>query len=83
MEEQFQGSGVHFVTFDFTSDATKKTAANLAGKLGIKEIYDKTAPKTGFVLIIDRATKKVVGKLSKKQSTGDWTKQLNSALKGA
>ncbi len=44
--------GVQVVVFDMTSKKTRAEAAKRAKRLGIKDIYKKYQPHTGFALLI-------------------------------
>jgi thiol-disulfide isomerase/thioredoxin len=83
MKEAKQALGLEdtnlvFVTFDLTDDATKRQAALLADALGIKDIYEAHAPKTGMVLFIDQKTKEVQHKIHYKSSV----EELEAAMHG-
>jgi thiol-disulfide isomerase/thioredoxin len=76
LKNKRDGEPVLFVTLDLTNQTTTAQAALMASALGIDKVYDKHAPKTGYVLLIDAKTKKVVDKLTKKQTM----KQMNAAI---
>ena len=67
-----------FVTFDLTDDATRAQTAMLAEALGIGPIYAEHGKKTGFLLMIDAADKKVERKLTK----ADDAATIRSAIAG-
>ncbi len=77
---KFAGKPVQFVTFDFTSDETKAAAEAEAKKLGVDAVYAENAPQTGFALLYDATTKKVVTKLSAKQNAAEWAAEIDKAI---
>lgn len=79
----FQDQSVTMVKFDFTSDSTKSKAKSDAEKHGLTEILDSRAPSTGFVLIVDGKTKKVVGELKASNTVDDWKNAIDKALKSS
>ncbi len=78
--KSYEGKPVTFVEFDFTTDETKGKAKADAKKHGLTEIFDKRAPGTGFVLVIDGKTKKVVGELKASNSVDDWKAAVDKIL---
>lgn len=76
----YAGRSVKFVTFDFTSDETKAAAEATAKQLGVEAVYAEKAPKTGFALVYDMSAKKVVAKLSAKESVEEWSATLAKGL---
>ena len=68
------------MVFDLTDDKTKVGAVAKAEQLGVKDIYDEHAVKTGFVLLVDASTKQVVAKLTKAETTDQWLAALDSAV---
>ncbi len=76
----FDGKSVRFVNFDFTTDETKAKAKAEAEALGVAATYAKYAPQTGFALIYNTKTQKVVGKLSADSDVAAWTAELSKEL---
>tara|TARA_R110002096_G_scaffold423452_2_gene630636 strand:- start:45136 stop:45408 length:273 start_codon:yes stop_codon:yes gene_type:complete len=79
----FEGKSVRFVEFDFTTDESKKKALADAQALGVAGTYAKHAPQTGFALVYNTKTQKVVGKLNASKDAAAWTAKLNKDLGGA
>jgi hypothetical protein len=79
----FEGKSVRFVNFDFTTDESKKKALAEAEALGVAGTYAKNAPQTGFALVYNTKTQKVVGKLSASNDAAAWTAELSKGLGGA
>ena len=78
----YADKSIRFVTFDFTSDETKKAGQAAAKELGVSELYAETAPMTGFLLLYDTKTKKVIGKLNAGDEAAKWRAAIDSGLDG-
>ncbi len=76
----FDGKSVRFVNFDFTTDETKMAAEAEAAALGVKGTFEKYAPNTGFALIYNTKTQRVVTKLKSDKDVAAWKKTLDSNL---
>ncbi|MCA1574111.1 MAG: hypothetical protein LC770_06140, partial [Acidobacteria bacterium] len=61
VKRDFQGQSILFTRFDLTDDFTKDQSAQYAALLGLENYYQENAGKTGYVLLIDRQSKKVLG----------------------
>jgi len=75
-----EGKSIQFVKFDFTSDETKAASAAKAEKFGVADLYKEHAPKTGFALLYDTKSKKVIKKLTASEDVAAWTAEINKAL---
>ncbi len=64
LQNKMDGSDVLFVKLDFTNNQTKHQANLLGSELGLKDILKQNYKRTGFVLVIDAKTKKVLKKLT-------------------
>lgn len=62
---------VKFVTFDFSTEDAKMKSKEMAKEMGIEDVYAEYKGKTGFVLLVDADSKKVLEKLTAKQSAED------------
>ncbi len=67
---------VLFVKFDLTNEATKSQSEYLASALGVGDIYKEHSKKTGFVLLVDAQTQKVVGKFTSETTSKDMLAEL-------
>ena len=65
LANKYDGEPVLFVTFDLTNRTTTAQAEYLAAALGLSKVWSKHAPKTGYVLLIDTQTNKVVDTLTR------------------
>ncbi len=79
----FEGKSVRFVTFDFTSAESKAKAEADARALGVEGVYTKNAPNTGFAVVYNTKSQKVLTKLSAAQDAAKWVRELNKGLGGA
>ena len=81
--DAFSSKPVLFVTLDLTDDASKRQAEYLASALGIGTVFQSHAPKTGYVLLIDSKSGRVVGKLTKKDTVQAMSAAVDKALRRA
>lgn len=79
LSNKLDGQAVLFTELDFTNITAKNQTLLLAGALGIEEVV-KNNNGTGFILIIDGATKKVLAKLDKTQSVKEMSKIISNLL---
>lgn len=68
VKRQFQDQSVLFTQFDLTDDFTKDQAAHYAALLGLEQVFRENLKRTGFVLLVDWPSKKVLGKITKDKS---------------
>lgn len=80
VKKQFMDQPIYFTRVDLTDDCTKKQSGMLAEWVGLGEIYREHASKTGFMLLIDPQTKKVLSKLTKAQSEAELKAAMEDAL---
>jgi len=64
LQNKMDGADVLFVKLDFTNNQTKHQANLLGAELGLADILKQNYKRTGFVLIINAKTKKVLKKLT-------------------
>jgi len=64
LQNKMDGSDVLFIKLDFTNNKTKNQANLLGAELGLANILKRNYRKTGFILVIDAKTKKVLKKLT-------------------
>jgi len=70
-----------FVTLDQTNRDSKQ-AEFLLSALGVPELWKENAGKTGFVLLLDAKTKKVIRRITSDQSDTTIAAAIESAVKG-
>jgi thiol-disulfide isomerase/thioredoxin len=68
VKQEFEQSGILFIRFDLTNERTTHQSGMLAQALGMGELFDKNAGKTGYLALVDRATGRTVEKITKTQS---------------
>ncbi len=69
-----------FVTFDLTNKTTMAQSEMLASSLGLSDIFAKNAGKTGYMAIIDSASKQQIAKIDKTMKADDISKLITSKL---
>lgn len=71
--------GVVFVKFDFSNDDAKAKTKSLAADQGLNNLL--TSHKgTGYIVLYDLKSKKVVGKLKNSHSVADMEKEIKTYL---
>jgi len=65
LQNKMDGKNILFIKLDFTNNQTKHQANMLGATLGISSVLKANYRRTGFILIIDPKTKKVLQKLTK------------------
>ena len=71
---------VLFVTLDLTNDTTKHQAAMMAATLGISDVYESNAGKTGFMLLLDAGSGEKVAQLTNKMEATDIATRIQETL---
>jgi thiol-disulfide isomerase/thioredoxin len=66
LKEDLKNKPVRFVSFDFTSDATKANTKQVARDLGLQKILAGNNG-TGFVILVNPETEMEVGRLTRRQ----------------
>jgi len=64
LQDKFKDDNIEFVKLDLTDKETTAKAESKARQIGISDILNDNR-KTGFILIIDNTSKKVLYKLTK------------------
>lgn len=82
VKREFQGKPVLFTRFDLTDEFTKDQSAQYAAWVGLGEYYVENEGKTGFLLLIDAESKKLLGKVTKEKSPDEIRSMLKHALMG-
>jgi thiol-disulfide isomerase/thioredoxin len=82
VKRDFQGQSILFTRFDLTDDFTKDQSAQYAALLGLENYYQENAGKTGYMLLIDRQSKKVLGRITKQNSPEEIKAAFSNALAG-
>lgn len=82
VKSSFLTKPVLFVKLDHSNDGTKNQSALLAGSLGLGEVYKAQEKASGFMLIVNADSKKVLGKLTRDMSEAEIKAELDKALAG-
>ena len=80
VKREFQGKPVLFTRFDFTDKFTGDQSGRYAALIGLDNYYRENDGKTGFMLLIDTQTKKLLGKITKDKSADEIKTMLTHAL---
>jgi len=76
----YTDKSIEFVTFDFTTDEGKEKARADATAYGINQLFVEHAYKTGYLLLVDTGSGKVVGRLSANDDAAAWRAAIDKAL---
>ena len=80
LRNKFDGQPVLFVTLDLTNVSTRNQSELLASALGLKSVYNQNSG-TGFILLIDPTTHKVIKKLTADQDLKMMAKEITAQIK--
>lgn len=78
--KEFGGQGVLFVSLDQTTEEKTVQAELLASELGLGEEWADYGRKTGFAVVVNPETDKIVGTLRPDQSLEDLRRTIASQL---
>ena len=79
LRNKFDGQPILFVTLDLTNVSTRNQSELLASALGLKTVYQNN-PGTGFILLINPQTQKVVKKLTADQDLKMMSAEIKTLL---
>lgn len=80
-EAKLDNQDILFVTLNLTDETTKHQAAMMAAVLGISDLYDSNAGKTGFMLLLNAETGEKLAQLTMKMGVGDITARIQESVK--
>ncbi len=80
LANKFDERPVLFVELDMTNQQATRQSGYLATELGIGDIWANNAGKTGHILLIDPASKRIVDNLTANQSFKEMVGTLSSHL---
>ncbi len=81
LQEKFKEDNIEFVKFDLTDKETAAKAEAKAKQIGISNILDENR-MTGFILIIDNSTKKILYKLTKRDTVDMMESKIREFYEG-
>lgn len=79
LQAKYDRLPVLYVTFEQTREFGRRQSRYLADAMGLNDTWAENGGKTGFVLLIDARSKRIVNRLSHKQTL----KQMGAALQAA
>ena len=74
---------VLFVTFDLTDETTSHQAAMLADVMGIAELYESNAGKTGYMVLVNPEDGAPISKITKSLDAESISQQITEAIDSA
>ena len=80
IEREFAGQPILFTRFDLTDDFTIEQSARLAALLGLETYLEQSSGRTGYMLLFDRETRKVLGEVRVKMSDDDIRRAITQAI---
>ncbi len=81
VKREFEGEGIFFTRFDMTDDFTIEQSSLYASWVGLEDIFRDNEGRTGYMLLIDPTSKKVLAKLVKTQSTDEIRNSIQATLR--
>lgn len=80
VKPEFVGKPIEFITIDLTSNETAQASLAQADALGIGTVTRKNARATGFMLIVNAASKEVVDRIYANHSEQQIKEKLQRAV---
>ncbi|MFQ5799194.1 MAG: thioredoxin domain-containing protein [Bacteroidota bacterium] len=81
VKKDFKDKGIFFTRLDMTDEFTIYQSSLYASWVGFEEIFKENEGRTGYMLLIDPNSRKVVGKLVKTQTPDEIRAAIQAALK--
>lgn len=78
--DDFDDGSVLFMTFDLSTEASRRQAELLVAALGVQEIFDDPLAHLGSVVLIDADTKMRIGQVTAKQDEDAMKDSIRDAL---
>jgi len=79
-KSDLDNQNVLFITLDLTDKTTRHQAGLMAAALGIGDFYTENDGKTGFVLLVNSATREQLGTLTKAMDATQITATINEQI---
>ncbi len=83
MQAKFDQQPVLWITLDQTRENNRKQSEYLAQALNMNDIWAENGGKTGFILLVNTRTRRVVDKLTHEQTLKEMGAKLVEAVQGA
>lgn len=82
LQAKYDQQPVLFVVFDQTREFNRRQSQYLADAMGLEDVWTEHGGKTGFVLLIDAETNKVIKRLGHERSLKEMGASLLDSAKG-
>jgi len=80
-EAKLDNQDILFVILDLTDDTTKHQASMMAATLGISNVYESNAGKTGFMLLLNAENGEKLAQLTKKMEPDGIAARIQETVK--
>jgi thiol-disulfide isomerase/thioredoxin len=80
IEREFAGQPILFTRFDLTDDFTLEQSARYAALLGLETHLEQSSGRTGYLLLFERESKKLLGEVRVKMSDDEIRAAFRKAL---
>jgi len=81
VKKDFEGKGIFFTRLDMTDEFTMYQSSLYASWVGFEEIFRENEGRTGYMLLIDPNSKKVLSKVVKTQTPDEIRAAIQAVLK--
>ena len=78
--DNLDSKNVLFVNLDLTDETSNHQAAMMAAALGITELYESNAGKTGFMLLINAETGEKISRITNKLDAKSISEHITDAI---
>ncbi len=78
--DDFDDGSVLFMTFDLSTEASRRQAEMLVAALGVQELFDDPLAYLGSVVLIDAETKTPIGRVTAKQGEDEMKGSIRDAI---
>ena len=82
-EAKLDTQDILFVTLDLTDEIAKHQSALMAATLGITDVYEANAGKTGFMLLLDADSGQKLAQVTKKYESAEIAAKIQESIKAA
>lgn len=81
VKKEFDGQGILFTRFDMTDEFTKNQSSLYASWVGLEEILKQNEGRTGYMLLVEATSHKILEKLVKTQTPDEIRAAIQTVLK--
>ncbi len=79
---EFDRSDILFLRFDFTDEGTTFQSNMLAQTIGLAELFERNGGRTGYMVLVDRATGEIISIIRAGDSEDEIHQMLREATAG-